>query len=124
MSLGADTGSLSMDEFMRLVGSIGLKSDAEMEQEFEDALRFFDKDGRGLINAQHLKSVLQSYGEPLENEDLNELIKMADIKGDGKIDYLGTYVCHRPIHIYILDAQAGPKPIPDRQTNRYTEEKH
>ena len=51
-----------MDEFMRLVGSIGLKSDAEMEQEFEDALRFFDKDGRGLINGQYLKSVLQSRG--------------------------------------------------------------
>ena len=74
---------------MRLVGSIGLKSEPEMEQEFEDALRFFDKDGRGLINAQYLKSALQSYGEPLENEDLNELIRMADVKGDGKIDYLG-----------------------------------
>ena len=78
-----------MDEFMRLVGSIGLKSEPEMEQEFEDALRFFDKDGRGLINAGHLKSALQCYGEPLDNEDLNELIRMADAKGDGKIDYLG-----------------------------------
>jgi len=28
------------------------------------------KDGRGLINAQQLKSALQCYGEPLENEDL------------------------------------------------------
>jgi len=74
---------------MRLVGSIGLKSDPEMEQEFEDALRFFDKDGRGLINSQQLKSALQSYGEPLENDDLNELMKMADSRGDGKIDYLG-----------------------------------
>ena len=89
----ADTGSVNLDEFMRLVGSIGLKSEPEMEQEFEDALRFFDKDGRGLINAQHLKSALQSYGEPLENEDLNELIRMADAKGDGKIDYLGK-LCH------------------------------
>jgi len=80
---------------MRLVGSIGLKSEPEMEQEFEDALRFFDKDGRGLINAQQLKSALQSYGEPLENEDLNELMRMADAKGDGKIDYLGTDLYHR-----------------------------
>jgi len=85
-----DTGSLSLDEFMRLVGSIGLKSEPEMEQEFEDALRFFDKDGRGLINAQQLKSALQCYGEPLENEDLNELMRLADAKQDGKIDYLGN----------------------------------
>ena len=113
-----------MDEFMRLVGSIGLKSDPEMEQEFEDALRFFDKDGRGLINAQQLKSALQSYGEPLENEDLNELMKMADVKGDGKIDYLGIkalcvkeyafnpYFCHSlgiHMHTYIHT---------DRQTDR------
>jgi len=82
---------MSLDEFMRLVGSIGLKSEPEMEQEFEDALRFFDKDGRGLINAAQLKAALQSYGEPLENEDLNELMRMADAKGDGKIDYLGIY---------------------------------
>jgi len=60
-----------------------------MEQEFEDALRFFDKEGRGLINAQQLKSALQSYGEPLETEDLNEMMRMADVKGDGKIDYHG-----------------------------------
>jgi len=45
-NVAADTGSLSLDEFMRLVGSIGLKSEPEMEQEFEDALRFFDQDGR------------------------------------------------------------------------------
>jgi len=87
---------------MRLVGSIGLKSEPEMEQEFEDALRFFDKDGRGLINAQHLKSALQSYGEPLETEDLNELIRMADVKGDGKIDYLGICLtddfCDRTVY--------------------------
>ena len=62
----------------------------------------FDKDGRGLINGQYLKSVLQSYGEPLENEDLNELMKMADIKGDGKIDYLGT-VYATDLYIYIID---------------------
>ena len=47
--------------------------------------------------------MLQSYGEPLENEDLNELMKMADIKGDGKIDYLGT-VYATDLYIYNLDA--------------------
>jgi len=101
---------------MRLVGSIGLKSEPEMEQEFEDALRFFDKDGRGLINAQHLKSALQSYGEPLENEDLNELIRMADSKGDGKIDYLGKLGHKSRIFFFFLCAiffffSAPPSPV-------------
>jgi calmodulin len=83
-----DTGSLNIDEFMRLVGSIGLKSEPEMEQEFEDALRSFDRDGRGVIEADLLKNALLSYGEPLDDEDVSEIMKIADIKGDGKIDYL------------------------------------
>jgi len=35
------------------------------------------KDGRGLINAQQLKSALQCYGEPLENEDLRDTESIA-----------------------------------------------
>jgi Ca2+-binding EF-hand superfamily protein len=86
----SDTGSLSLEEFIRLVGNLGLKSGPEIEQEFEDALRFFDKDGRGLIEADQLKAALQTCGEPLEDDDIVELMKLADVKGDGKIDYLGV----------------------------------
>ena len=74
---------------MRLVGNFGLKSGPEIEQEFEDALRFFDKDGRGVIESDQLKAALQTCGEPLEDDDIVELLKAADMKGDGKIDYLG-----------------------------------
>jgi len=68
-----------------------MKSGPEIEQEFEDALRFFDKDGRGVIESSQLKAALQTCGEPLEDDDIVELLKTADLKGDGKIDYLGTY---------------------------------
>jgi len=98
---------------MRLVGSIGLKSDPEMEQEFEDALRFFDKDGRGLISAGQLKSALQCYGEPLENEDLNELMRLADAKGDGKIDYLGRLNASRSMSDL---RENGPRAVPPSGT--------
>ena len=53
-------------------------------------MRFFDKDGRGLIEADQLKAALQTCGEPLEDDDIVELMKLADVKGDGKIDYLGA----------------------------------
>lgn len=46
---------MSLDEFMRIVGNRGLKSEMEMEEEFEEALKVFDKDGMGLIEASELK---------------------------------------------------------------------
>ena len=87
--LFSDTGSLTMDEFLKLVGSRGLQTEREIHQDFEDALRFFDKDGRGLLDADELKSALQSFGEPLDDEDIAEMMRLADVKGDGRIDYLG-----------------------------------
>ena len=65
-NVAADTGSLNLDEFMRLVGSIGLKSEPEMEQEFEDALRFFDKDGRGGREQETLRGSLTRMDEVVE----------------------------------------------------------
>ena len=90
--LVSDTGSLTMDEFLKLVGSRGLQSEREIHQDFEDALRFFDKDGRGLLDADELKSAQQSFGEPLDDEDIAEMMRLADVKGDGRIDYLGKAI--------------------------------
>ncbi|ELU05330.1 hypothetical protein CAPTEDRAFT_170715 [Capitella teleta] len=51
-----DAGQMSLDEFMRLVGHKGLKTDFEMEEEFEEALKVFDHENVGLIEASDLKT--------------------------------------------------------------------
>ena len=47
----------------------------------------FDKDGNGTIEIEELKVVLSSLGQPATEEELQELMKLADIDGDGTIDF-------------------------------------
>jgi len=78
-----------MDEYLRLIGSRGLQSHLELEHDLEEALRYFDKEGRGLVDSNQLKMALTTQGEPLDTEDINEMMRLAEIKGDGRIGYLG-----------------------------------
>ena len=49
--------------------------------------KYFDKDGNGYITALELSSVMNSLGEKLTEEEVEEMIREADIDGDGQIDY-------------------------------------
>ena len=86
-----------MDEFMRLVGTRGLKSEAEMEEELEQALGVFDKNGEGCIDAADFKVTLRTLGEPVDEDDIAEILKVAEVAGDGKINYYGQFVHYRMI---------------------------
>ena len=48
----------------------------------------FDKDGDGHVSANEIRSVMAGvYGEPLTEPEIEEVIKLADVDGDGQIDY-------------------------------------
>src|SRR6218665_3099738 len=87
-----DNGRMSLEEFLRLVGNRGLQTETEIHHDLEDALRFFDKGGRGLLRTDDLRTALKSYGEPLDDDDLTEMMKMADVRGDGCINCLGQSI--------------------------------
>lgn len=78
---------LNLDEFITLIGTRGLKSEMEMEDELEDAMRVFDKDGSGIIDADELKAALRNLGEPIDDDDIAELLKVAEVDSDGKLGY-------------------------------------
>ncbi len=63
-----------------------------MEEELQEALRHFDKNGEGCIEADELKEVLMSLGEPMDDEDVAEMLRVAEVAGDGKINYYGNGV--------------------------------
>ena len=54
---------------------------------FDD--RVFDKDGNGLINAAELRHVMTNLGEKLTDQEVDEMMKDADIDGDGQLNYEG-----------------------------------
>tara|TARA_E500000178_G_C16327981_1_gene447681 strand:+ start:189 stop:368 length:180 start_codon:yes stop_codon:yes gene_type:complete len=46
----------------------------------------FDKDGGGSISIDEIKQVL-SYGQKLDDDVINQIIKQVDENGDGEISY-------------------------------------
>ena len=52
----------------------------------------FDKDGNGSISAAELKFVMANLGEKLTDEEVDEMIKEADLDGDGQVNYEGKFI--------------------------------
>lgn len=53
-------------------------------------LYFVLRNGDGYIDLDELKSMLESTGEAITEDDIEELMKDGDKNNDGKIDYDGT----------------------------------
>jgi Ca2+-binding EF-hand superfamily protein len=49
--------------------------------------RVFDVDGNGSIDREELRKVMASLNESLSEEELDAMIKEADINGDGQISF-------------------------------------
>mmetsp|Transcript_12836 Transcript_12836/g.39506 ORF Transcript_12836/g.39506 Transcript_12836/m.39506 type:complete len:152 (+) Transcript_12836:179-634(+) len=78
-------GSIDFAEFLTLMARKMKHSDGQ--DEIREAFKVFDKDGSGKISANELWAVLTKLGEKLTEEEANEMIKEADLNGDGEIDY-------------------------------------
>merc|ERR1712150_447784 len=53
--------------------------------------RTFDKDEDGFISFGDLRYVMVGLGETLSDDEINQMIKDADIDGDGRISYEEFY---------------------------------
>lgn len=65
-------------------------ADESPENMMLEAFAVFDKDGNGLISRTELSVVMTNLGEKLTDEEVDDMIKEADIDGDGQINYKGT----------------------------------
>ena len=52
-------------------------------------MQVFDKNNCGYIDANELREVLKSMGEPLTDEDIKEMFNLADVDPEGKLNYYG-----------------------------------
>ena len=64
----------------------------------------FDKDNSGTISAEEIKAVLSKCGEKLDEAEVDEMIKRADLDGDGLISYEGR-LCP------LISSEIGTPPI-------------
>lgn len=73
--------------------------ETDTEEEIKEAFKVFDRDGNGFISAAELRHVMTNLGEKLSDEEVDEMVREADIDGDGQINYEGIimYFLHRLI---------------------------
>jgi calmodulin len=78
-------GNIDFKEFLGLMAR--KMRDTDTEEELIEAFKVFDRDSNGLISSQELKHVMTSLGEKITDEEVEEMIREADIDGDGYINY-------------------------------------
>ena len=88
-SYPSGNGTIDFPEFLTMMAR--KMKDTDSEEEIREAFRVFDKDGNGFISAAELRHVMTNLGEKLTDEEVDEMIREADIDGDGQVNYEGVY---------------------------------
>jgi len=57
----------------------------------QNCFQVFDKDGNGFISAAELRHVMTNLGEKLTDEEVDEMIREADIDGDGQVKRVSSF---------------------------------
>lgn len=86
LQIDADgNGTIDFPEFLIMMAR--KMKDTDSEEEILEAFKVFDKDGNGFISAAELRHIMTNLGEKLTDEEVDEMIREADIDGDGQINY-------------------------------------
>ena len=79
------SGSIDFAEFVTLMAHN--MTDEKSADDLKDAFAVFDRSGDGNISPDELQRIMINVGEPVSLEDVNAVIKQADVDGDGEIDF-------------------------------------
>lgn len=77
------------DEFLPCYEGILKEREVGTFADYMEAFKTFDREGQGLISAAEMRHVLTSYGERLEDNEVDLIVKLIDLKEDidGNIKY-------------------------------------
>lgn len=78
-------GTIDFKEFLCLM--VKKMKGIDTEEELLEAFKVFDRDGNGYITSHELRHIMTNLGEDLTPEEVEEMVKEADLDNDGQIDY-------------------------------------
>ena len=78
-------GTIDFKEFLCLM--VKKMKGTDTEEELLEAFKVFDRDGNGYITSHELRYIMTNLGEGLTPEEVEEMVKEADLDNDGQIDY-------------------------------------
>eukprot|EP00347_Sterkiella_histriomuscorum_P010183 403377288 len=61
------------------------------DDEIKEAFFTFDMNGNGYIGVQEIRFVLDALGEDVTDEEIDEMVRMLDIDGDGQVNFKEFY---------------------------------
>ena len=74
-------GSIEFGEFMDLMTREYINYNEE--DELMQAFQLIDRDGNGLISEEEIRFFMTSLGETLSESDIEDMVSLVDIDGDG-----------------------------------------
>ncbi|KAJ8308440.1 hypothetical protein KUTeg_013314 [Tegillarca granosa] len=93
-------GTIEFNEFLTMMSK--KRTETQDMQEISDAFKMFDKNGDGVISAAELRQVMINMGERLSDKEVDDMIREADLDGDGEINYIGR-VLKRNLNDFLLE---------------------
>ena len=69
-------------------------NDGNHEEEIREAFDVFDRENNGFVTHADLKFVMGQLGEKLTDEEVNEMLKEADVREKGHITWNGKFLSH------------------------------
>jgi len=78
-------GTIDFNEFLGLM--VRTMKESGQKDELIEAFRAFDVAGNNYVTAYELRNLYYNIGEYLTPEDIESLMKEADVDGDGQIDF-------------------------------------
>ena len=76
---------ITFEEFLILMHSRLKKAD--IENELNEAFNAYDKNGKGVISVKEFKRIINTLGDKICDEEVDEIIQKVDPKNRGYIDY-------------------------------------
>ncbi|XP_075507643.1 uncharacterized protein LOC142544485 [Primulina tabacum] len=109
-------GTIEFPEFVDLMAKKMKETDAD--DDLREAFNLFDQDQNGYISADELQQVMLRFGEVLTDEEIVEMIREADLDGDGQVNYDEFVKMMMPIFFYVCGAVVVFQQSPTRRIDQ------